>query len=99
MENLTIQNTYGLTAKDTTIFCQADTLTKLVDQAIKNLLDNTVHKGTVVRWSAAFALAAIIRLKLPVNHDLVPAAEAIAEGEEKNSIRKIYLDAIRKSAK
>ncbi len=69
-----------------------------LDQAVKNLLNNTEHPGTVVRWSAAFALGAIIRLKTERNRDLVPACEAIIEMEEKNSIKKIYLEAIRKSA-
>ncbi|MEI6682370.1 MAG: HEAT repeat domain-containing protein [Bacteroidota bacterium] len=69
-----------------------------LDQAVNNLLDNTEHPGTVVRWSAAFALGAIIRLKTGKNDDLVPACEAIVEREEKNSIKKIYLDAIRKTA-
>ena len=69
-----------------------------LDQAINNLLDNTEHQGTVVRWSAAFALGAILKLKTGRNGDLVPACEAIIEREEKNSIKKIYLEAIRKSA-
>jgi len=67
-----------------------------VDKAIKNLLDNSEHPGTVVRWSAAFALGQILKLKLPVNEDLVPAIKAIAGREEKNSIRKIYEDALKK---
>jgi HEAT repeat protein len=68
-------------------------------EAIPNLLANTEHPGTVVRWSAATALGAIVKLKITLNTDLVPAIEAIAEREEKNSIRKIYLDAIKKAKK
>ena len=68
-----------------------------VDQAIKNLLDNSEHDGTVVRWSAAFALGEILKLKTKHNTDLLPALEAICNREEKNSIKKIYLDAIKKS--
>ncbi len=68
-----------------------------LDVAIKNLLINTEYPGTVVRWSAAFALRHIIKLKTVQNKDLIPAAEAIIEREEKNSIRKIYLDALKKS--
>jgi hypothetical protein len=67
-----------------------------LENAVKNLLVNTEHPGTVVRWSAAFALGQIIKLKLPLNTDLLPAAEAIVNREEKNSIRKIYLDAVKK---
>lgn len=72
--------------------------TKL-DKCIDNLLKNTSHKGTVVRWSAAFALGEILTLKTKHNNDLLPAIEAICEKEEKNSIRKIYLSAIKRTRK
>ncbi|MEO7265596.1 MAG: hypothetical protein ABIW38_11815 [Ferruginibacter sp.] len=64
--------------------------------AINNLLINTEHTGTVVRWSAAYALAQIIKMKTKQNKDLLPAIEAICLREEQNSIRKIYLEAIKK---
>ncbi len=70
-----------------------------LESAVKNLLENSEHPGTVVRWSAAFALGQIVKLRLPFNTDLVPAIKAIAEREEKNSIRKIYLDALKKISK
>lgn len=70
-----------------------------LENAITNLLDNTEHEGTVVRWSAAFALGEIVKLKTKHNKDLVPAVEAICKREEKNSIRKIYLDALKKMSK
>ena len=73
-------------------------ITKL-DTAIKNLLENTEHEGIVVRWSAAFALGEILKLKTKHNKNLIPAIEVICKREEKNSIRKIYLDAIQKSGK
>lgn len=62
---------------------------------INNLLTNTEHKGTVVRWSAAYALAQIIKLKTIHNKILLPAIEAICLREEQNSIRKIYLAALK----
>lgn len=68
-----------------------------LEEAIKNLLINTEHTGTVVRWSAAFALAQIIKLKTPINKELIPAIESICEREEKNSIKKIYLEGLKKS--
>jgi hypothetical protein len=68
-----------------------------LDVAIKNLLDNTEHEGTVVRWSAAFALGEILKLKTKHNRNLLTALESIIKREEKNSIKKIYLDAIKKS--
>ena len=64
-----------------------------LDTALKNLLDNAHHEGTVVRWSAAFALGEIVKLKLSLNTDLLPALESISAAEEKNSIRKIYQSA------
>jgi len=66
-----------------------------LDDAIANLLTNTEHEGTVVRWSAAFALGEILKLKTKYNADLLPAAEAICEREEKNSIKKIYTAAFK----
>ena len=77
----------------------AHLFTDKLDDAIKNLLDNSEHEGTVVRWSAAFALGEILKLKTKRNKDLFPAIEAICEREEKNSIKKIYLDAIKKTTK
>ena len=64
--------------------------------AINNLLINTEHEGTVVRWSAAIALAQIIKLKTILRKNLLPAIEAICLREEQNSIRKIYLTALKK---
>jgi hypothetical protein len=64
-----------------------------LDGAISNLLTNSAHDGTVVRWSAAYALGEILKLKTKHNKELLPAIEAICEREEKNSIKKIYLAA------
>ena len=70
-----------------------------LDKTITNLLANTDHEGTVVRWSAAFALGEILKLKAKYNTTLLPTLESISEKEEKNSIKKIYLDAIKKTKK
>lgn len=67
-----------------------------LDTAVINLLANSEHTGTVVRWSAAFALCEIIKLKTDLNAELIPTVEAIIEREEKNSIKKIYLGALKK---
>jgi HEAT repeat protein len=69
--------------------------TKL-DEAVANLLINSEHSGTVVRWSAAFALGEIVKLKTKHNKDLIPAIDAINLREEKNSIKKIYQAALKK---
>ena len=68
-----------------------------LETAIKNLLINSEHSGTVVRWSTAFAFSQIIKMKTAINKDLLPAIKAICDLEEKNSIRKIYLEAIKKA--
>jgi len=67
-----------------------------LDVAVVNLLTNAEHPGTVVRWSAAFALGEILKTRHPKTQWLIPAVEAICEREEKNSIRKIYLAALKK---
>ena len=68
-----------------------------LDTSVANLLVNTEHEGTVVRWSAAFALGEILKLKTKLNTGLLPEVEKICEKEEKNSIKKIYLAAIKKT--
>lgn len=52
--------------------------TKL-EKSIDNLLVNTEHEGTVVRWSSAFALGEILKLDTKHNKDLFPAIETICE--------------------
>ena len=63
--------------------------------ALENLLLNSEHSGTVVRWSTAYALGEIVKLK-NFQKELAPALEAIMQREEKNSIKKIYAAALKK---
>lgn len=70
-----------------------------VEEAVDRLLENALHEGTVVRWSAAFALGEILKLKGAINASLIPAAEQICEREEKNSIKKMYQAAFKKIKK
>ena len=67
----------------------------IIEHAITPLLDNSEHEGTVVRWSSAYALGEIYKLKTKFNVDLKPAFEAIIAREEKNSIKKIYQAAMK----
>ncbi|MDR2009467.1 MAG: hypothetical protein LBQ22_03190 [Bacteroidales bacterium] len=67
-----------------------------LDTPIKNLIDNTDHSGTVVRWSSAYALGEILKLKTNHNSRLKDIVMEIVNKEEKNSIKKIYSDAIKK---
>lgn len=74
----------------------AHLFTSNLKSPIENLLSNTTHEGTVVRWSAAFALGEIAKLKLEHNSTLIPKIESICEKEEKNSIKKIYQNSLKK---
>ena len=69
------------------------------EEAMDALLPQAGHEGTVVRWSAAFALGQLIGMNTALNRTLVPKAEELAKGEERNIIRKIYQAAIKKSAR
>mgnify|MGYP001233737744 CR=1 FL=1 len=70
-----------------------------LDEAIKNLLPNTAHTGTVVRWATAYALAEILKLKTVNNQELLPKIEALCEQEADNGVKKKYLDALKKVKK
>lgn len=69
-----------------------------LEKTIKNLILNADHDGTVVRWSAAWALGEILKLKTAHNKTLLPTIETLCRKEEKNSIRKIYLAALKHHA-
>jgi len=69
-----------------------------LDRAIGNLLTNSEFPGSVVRWSAAFALGEIVKLGTKGNKDLIPAVEAIVRREEDRAIQKIYQAALNKVA-
>lgn len=71
----------------------------LLEKSLPTLLTNTEHEGTVVRWSAAYALGEILKQGTNLNAGLLPLVEAIIAREEKNSIRKIYQDAMKKVLK
>ena len=67
-----------------------------LNNAIKHLLENAIYDGTVVRWSAAFALVEIIKLETEYNKILLLKINKICEKEEKINIKKMYLDIINK---
>lgn len=66
-----------------------------LEQATVNLLKNAEHSGTVVRWSTAFALGKICKSESSISSHLIEVCEQLAHQEEKNSIKKIYLQAIK----
>ena len=69
-----------------------------LNKAIKHLLANSEHESTVVRWSAAYALGEILKNGSKHNKALENALESVLIKEEKNSIRKIYLAALKKTS-
>ncbi len=74
----------------------AHLFSKQLEKSAVQLLQNAKHEGTVVRWSAAFALGEILKAKTALNKTLIPKIKQCCEEEEKNSIRKIYVDALKK---
>lgn len=66
-----------------------------IEHYLASLILNTKHEGTVVRWSAAYALSQIILLQTEANQTLLPVANQILASDEKNSIKKIYQQALK----
>jgi hypothetical protein len=71
---------------------------KQLKKAVVPLLTNSEHAGTVVRWSAATALAKIIQANKSFNKELIPAIESILKWEKDKAIQKIYQQTLKKSA-
>jgi hypothetical protein len=65
--------------------------------AVDALLKNTSHEGAVIRWSAALAIGEIVKSDARLRTGLLPRLRKLIEAEEKNSIRKIYQQAIKNS--
>ena len=70
-----------------------------LNKAISNLLTNSKHNSTVVRWASALALGEILKLKTKYNKDLLPNLETISDTEQDTGVKKKYLDAIKKIKK
>jgi hypothetical protein len=68
---------------------------KEVAGAIPMLLANTSDKGTVVRWSAAFALGEIIKHNEKERKSLLAKIEVILKREQNNGVRNVYLKAMK----
>lgn len=70
-----------------------------IDEILVNLKNNARHSGTVVRWSSALALGEILIHRLNANEDFINQIHELCDSEEKNSIKKIYLAALKKIMK
>ena len=62
-----------------------------VKDAVPKLLENTKDKGTVVRWSAAFALTEIVKSNPEMQKELVPEFKEILERENNKGVKNIYV--------
>lgn len=72
---------------------------RLCAKAIPGLLENATHEGTVVRWSAARALGAILGLETKQTATLLTRVEALCAAERDTAIQKHYLKALKKLVK
>lgn len=64
--------------------------------SVRNLLANSEHSGTVVRWSAVRALGEIVKLRTRHNRTLIPALEALLKrGDEDRAVVKICQSALK----
>lgn len=72
----------------------AGTFPNEVMKAVPKLLINTTDKGTVVRWSAAFALTEIAKYNPKVANTLVLKFHELIKTEKNNGVRNVYLKTI-----
>lgn len=64
-------------------------------QAVPKLLDNTKDKGTVVRWSAAFALTEIAKYNSKKQKELIAKLQNIIKTEQNNGVKNVYLKTLK----
>ena len=72
---------------------------KKIDTAIMALLPNTEDKGTVVRWSAAYALAEVIKIKGKHQADLLRFLKVFCCEKKKTASKKFMLRPLKKPLK
>lgn len=61
-----------------------------VSRSVPKLLENAKHKGTVVRWSSAFALGEIIKHDEKTRRKLLPEVEKILKREKNSGVKNVY---------
>jgi len=64
-------------------------------KAIPNLLKNTQDKGTVVRWSVAFALGEIVKHNPKTRKQLLPIFEKLLKSEENIGVKNVYVKSLK----
>lgn len=73
----------------------AKALPKETEKALDALFKNTTDKGTVVRWSTAFALGEILKHNQTIRTTLLSKINAIVKKEENNGVKNVYVKALR----
>lgn len=68
-------------------------------KAIPNLLMNTKDEGTVIRWSAAFALSEIAKNDPGSRAELIPKFKYFIEKEQNNGVKNNYVKALKQIEK
>jgi len=66
-----------------------------VTVAIPKLMVNTKDKGTVVRWSVAFALTEIAKSNSKIRPELIKKFNQIVKKEDNNGVKNVYLKALK----
>jgi hypothetical protein len=66
-----------------------------IQEANKLLLKQTHHEGIVVRWSAAYALSNIVKLKTGENASLIPKIQELLLNEINSGVRNQYLKGLK----
>lgn len=64
-------------------------------RSVPKLLENTKHKGTVVRWSAAYALGEIIKHDEKARRRLLPEIKKILKREKNDGVKNVYKKALK----
>ncbi len=76
----------------------ANSALKFSDKAVKAipvLLKNAKDKGTVVRWSVAFALGEIAKSNSNAERILLPRMKEFIKKETNNGVKNVYLKALK----
>jgi hypothetical protein len=66
--------------------------------AVPALLGNARHTGTVVRWSAAFALTELAMADESLGKELLPQLRGLLRQETGNGVRKMYEETLKQLA-
>lgn len=96
--------TKGLTDKQSRVKIESSKVIAIIakqfpyqlEEAIGHLLKNAKNIENDIRTSAAYTLSQIIRLNTSFNQQIIPKVEKLLATEERNGIKKIYSDAIKK---